>query len=304
MKKQFNKMVVRLAAATLGLMMLSSCGGGGSGRVLYYPYETLFGDLCSSSEPVPGCTFHSDDGSRIKVTEDPDYGVFGNGSDDMWYVEFWKDSDGNVWGDVSNNLGLYQNTLHISEFAGWVGDSYIGLGTTGLFWENVTNGVYWWGKNGVLYSGNPFDSNFGEAINNDIAFQPGDMNFAALSSEGFKELNNKAAKKLVDKYGFSDEKAHAVANALSRWNVSAVERGFTTTKAMDKTFQETFGVDFNSALSAVKSYMAGNKEQARDLTNRSAAALGIKPHHAEQFIKDMYADALADYNYDVSTLKW
>ncbi len=60
---------VAVAAASL---LLSACGGGGhdhhSSAVLYYPYETVYGDICTTMEPTPGCTFSSSTGLRITVS--------------------------------------------------------------------------------------------------------------------------------------------------------------------------------------------------------------------------------------------
>src|SRR3712207_4514014 len=57
--------------------------GGGSGDVLYYPYENGYGDICSTMESSPGCTFDRATGTRINVTYDPHYDRFLGGSDDL-----------------------------------------------------------------------------------------------------------------------------------------------------------------------------------------------------------------------------
>lgn len=277
-----------------------SLGGGGSPSMLLYPYETVYGDVCSSSEATPGCTFSRATGARIEVSDDPDYNMWGYGSDDLWYVEF--DSYGN--GDVYNDLGHYQYTADVSEFAGYIYGSYIGVGTTGAFWENISNGTYWLGKNGVLYSANYYDSNYGQAINDKDASSATDTNFAALTSEANKAIVKIATDKLVKEYGFKKEKATAVASALNNWAVAAAERGKTSTKDIDKTFKAVFGVNFMDALSAVKDLQKGELEGMRDMTNRSASALGLKPHQAQKFIKGMYKKALAQFGYDVNDVQW
>lgn len=308
------KLTENLLKLTAGLVIgsvLVACGGGGgggggagtvpgSGGVVYYPYETVYGSVCTTSEPSPGCTFNSN-GTRVTVTQDPHYDRYGYDSDDLWYVKF----DGNGYGAVYNDLGDYQYTTYISNFAGHVGGHYIGVGTTGLFWENVSYGTYWLGKNGVLYNANSSESNFGEAINSDDADDATDTNMIALTSESNKALVAKAAKKLMKDYeGFTLQKATAVASALNRYAVSGVEKGYVTTANIDKTIQAVFGVDYQSALKAVKDLQAGDKEAMKQLTNRSADALGLKPSQAQKFIKGMYKKALAQYGYDVDQISW
>lgn len=274
-------------------------GGGGSSQTLYYPYETVYGDLCSTHQPTPGCTFLRN-GNRIDVKEDPDYNRAGQGSDDLWYVEF--DSRGRA--SVYNSFGQYQYTADVSEFAGYVGGTTIGVGQTGLFWENVSNGTYWLGRNGVLYSANAFDSNYGQAINDQTASEASDTNFAAINSDANKSLIQRASQKLVQEYGFKQDKAIAVASALNSWAVAAAERGTTSEKDMDKTFKAVFGVKFSDALAAVKDLSMGEKSAMQDLTNRSASELGLKPHQAQKFMKNMYKKALASYGYEDSDFSW
>lgn len=295
--------VLSLVGASVVASFIAACGGGGGGGsapVLYYPYETVYGDTCSTMEATPGCTFLKSTGERITVTEDPDYNRFGYGSDDLWYVKF--DFSGRA--AVYNDLGKFQYYADVSEFAGYIGGSTIGVGTTGLFWENVSGGTYWLGDNGVLYSANSLDSNYGEAINDNSADDASDSNFAALSSESNKKLIQLASNKLQKDYGFKKEKATAVASALNSWAVAAAERGATTTKDMDKTFRAVFGVQYGDALSAVKDLRAGDMNSMKELTNRSADALGLKPHQAQKFIKNMYRKALAQWGYDADSINW
>jgi hypothetical protein len=73
---------------------------------------------------------------------------------------------------------------------------------------------------------------------------------------------------------------------------------------MDKTFKTVFGVQFNEAISAFKSLEARDVGPARELTNRSAAALGLKPEQAQDFIKGMYRQGLAKWGYNVDEIKW
>ncbi|MNJ94658.1 hypothetical protein D3C87_123600 [compost metagenome] len=305
MKNVFRTMMTALVATSF-----AACGGGGDGGgggggssspdVLYYPYETVYGDVCSTFQATPGCTFFSDTGRRITVTEDPDYNKYHGGSMDLWYVNF----DAYGKGSVYDSRGVFQYHADVSEFAGYVGGTQIGVGTSGLNWENVSMGQYWLGKNGVLYNGVTGEGNYGQAINDKTSTEASDSNFAALNSDANKLLVTRAADKLVKEYGFSKDKAVAVASSLNSWAVSSADRGTTTSKDMDKAFRGTFGVKFSDALAAVKDLQFGDKAGMQDLTNRSAAALGIKPHQAQKFMKGMYKKALANWGYDENSVAW
>ena len=305
--KKISKKWQLVSTLTIAASILAACGGGGGGgggsssNVLYYPYETLYGDACSGYEATPGCTFFHSNGQRIDVAQDPDYNRHGAGSDDMWYVQF---NGSGTAADVYNSFGIFQYTTSTANFANFVGGSMIGLGVTGLFWENVAGGEYWLGKNGVLYSANSFASNYGKAINDHSAGDAADNDMVALTSEANEQIVEMGASKLEKDYGFSHDKARAVASALNSWGVAAAERGYTTTNDMDSTFKSAFGVNFSSALAAVKDLQSGDVEKMRDLTNRSAAALGLKPQQAQKFMKGMYKKALASWGYDVDSISW
>lgn len=299
------KNVLRVVLASVVATSFAACGGGGGGGggsapVIYYPYETVYGDVCHTQEASPGCTFLKSTGDRIKVTDDPDYNRAGYGSDDLWYVKF--DSHGQA--AVYDDLGRFQYYADVNEFAGYVGGTTIGVGTTGFYWEDITNGTYWLGKNGVLYNANSGESNYGQAINDKTSSSASDTNFAALNSDANKELVKMASDRLMKEYGFKQDKAVAVASALNSWAVAAAERGTTSEKDMDKTFKAVFGVQFSDALAAAKDLSFGDKSGMQDLTNRSAAALGLKPHQAQKFMKGMYKKALANWGYDDSSLNW
>ncbi len=312
---------MKLTSALLlvaSIAVLSSCGGGGgggspstynpgpndSGDILQYPYETVYGDACrGSNEPTPGCTFVRATGQRATVSSDPDYDQYGYGSDDLWYVTF--DSSGNA--SVYNDLGVFQYSANINSFAGFVGGTTIGVGTTGTFWENVAGGTYWFGDNGVLYSANSNSSNYGQAINNKGAKKATDTNSKAISSEQNQKLIKAGAAKLVKEYKLTNSKAIAVASALNSWAVMGAERGKVTTGDMDKTFKTVFGVKFNEALSAVNAFRSGGadaEDKARDLTNRSAATLGLKPDQAKEFIKGMYKGAIEEAGMTTDDIQW
>ncbi len=304
MNKITNTKTVGALVATIAAMLLSACGGGHHGHdshaTLYYPYETVYGDVCTTQEATPGCTFSRSTGQRITVSADPDYDKFSGGSDDLWYVTF----DKNGTAKVRDDLGNFKYFADVSEFAGWVGGNYIGVGTTGLHWEDIRNGTYWLGKNGVLYSANLVESNYGQAINNKSAGQATDTNFAALNSDIDKMLVKKAANKLVKEYGFKQAKATAIASTLYSYNASSVERGKTSTRDIEKGFKETFGVPFSDALAAVKDLAAGDKSSMQSLTNRSSAALGLKPSQTQKFMKGMYKKALTDWGFDADSFQW
>lgn len=305
------------ASMTLVISILSSCSGGGGGSssgggtytppvvdssdIIRYPYETVFGDACrSTSQPTPGCTFSRATGKRITVSADPTYNSQGYGSDDLWYVKFGSNGQAQVY----NDLGVFQYNATANQFAGFINGTTIGVGTTGAFWENVSNKTYWLGKNGVLYSANQNASNYGQAINTKGANSASDSNSKALKSEQNIALIKAGADKLVKSYGLSVEKATVVASALNSISVMSAERGKITETDVDKTFKAAFGVPFNEALAAFKDFSSGDATAARDLTNRSAAALGLKPDQAQEFIKGMYKGAISQWGYDVNQIKW
>lgn len=300
------KRIFQVIVAILIVTAFSACGGGGGGNpggsstVLYYPYQTVYGDVCQTQEATPGCTFLTSTGQRIHVTADPNYDKDGNDEDDLWTVRF--DANGN--GAVYNDLGVFQYNENVSQFAGYVGGTSIGVGTTGLNWVNIASGTYWLGKNGVLYAPWSAAGNYGQAINEQGSNSASDSNFAALNSDANKKLVKMAADKLVKDYGFQTDKATAVATALNSWAVAAAERGTTSEKDMDKTFKAVFGVQFSDALAAVKDLSAGDNAGMQDVTNRSAAALGLKPYQAQKFMKGMYKKALAGWGYDESSFNW
>lgn len=206
-------------------------------------------------------------------------------------------------GPTTFNTHFSDGWHHISELSGWQGGSYIGVGTTGLFWENVAGGVYWLGNTGVLYDANVGELDYTEAINSPLASEIADKDFAAMAGEQNDALIKSAAKGLEKRYGMKAEKATAIASALNRWAVAGAERGFTTATDMASTFEAVFGVDAKTALAAAGQYKLGDKKGLRNLVNRFADAAGIRPDQAQQFVKDSYAKALASWGYgDISTV--
>src|SRR5690348_14709490 len=137
MKRKLTTTLSLVAGAAIACSFVA-CGGGhhGSGDTLYYPYETVYGDICSSYEPTPGCTFDRATGQRITVSHDPDYDRYGGGSDDMWFVTF----DGGGRAKVYDANGVFQYYEDVANFAGYVGGYSIGVGSSGLYWEDIRNG--------------------------------------------------------------------------------------------------------------------------------------------------------------------
>ncbi len=300
MKKSILSTVlfVTLAGA---FSMMSACGGGGGGRpVIYYPYETVYGDICQTYQATPGCTFLTSTGQRIQVTEDPDFNKYGYGSDDLKYVKF--DNYGNA--TVYDDLGKFLYYADVSDFAGYVGGTSIGVGTSGYFWEDIRGGTYWIGRNSVLYSANKNEGNYGEAINNQVNFGSTDRNIEALNTQANKELVKLAAQKLTKSYGFKAEKAMAVASSLNAMALSVSDNGVITTKELDKTFEGVFGVPYKEAISAALELKGGDNTEMSELTERIADSNNLEPYQAKQFIKDMYRNAAASWGYNIDQWNW
>lgn len=287
-----------------GVIVLPPSGGGGviitPPVVIYGPYETVFGAACAGSEPTPGCTFNRATGTRVKVTQDPHFDRYGFDADDLSYVKF--DFSGRAI--VYDDLGNIDSFRNVSDFAGYVGGTSIGVGSTGLFWENVAGKTYWLGKNGVLYNANLISSNFGEAINSDDADDALDTNLTAISSAKNKALVKKAAAKLQKDFKLPAAKATAVASALNRFAITAQERGSVSTGEINKTFKTVFGVDYKTAQAAAKDLANGQKAGMQAMNAQSAKALGLKPAQAQAFIKGMYKSSLAQWGLDIEAVNW
>ncbi|UOF02649.1 hypothetical protein [Bdellovibrio reynosensis] len=285
---KLNVLLAGLAALSLSLYGCGGGGGGGGGGgAVYYPYKSLYGDrVCS--EPKPSCSFH-ENGVRVKASEDPN-------SHQLVAIYFDEYGIGQY---TQNGITYY---ISASSLVNYQGGTRVGIVGSVQGVVDVSSDAFLYNpNNGLLYFGS-YDGYW--AINEQGSQDASDTSFAALKAEGSKALITQAAKTLVTEYGFEKNKATAIATSLNSWAVSAMERGFTSEKDIAKTFKSVFGVEYVDALAAVKQLSLGEKEAMRDLTNRSAAALGLKPHQAQKFIKGMYKDALTQFGYDESSISW
>jgi hypothetical protein len=57
-------------------------------------------------------------------------------------------------------------------------------------------------------------------------------------------------------------------------------------------------------LAAFRDFQAGDSAAARELTNRSASALGLKPDQAKEFIKGMYKSTLNQMGINAADINW
>lgn len=144
----------------------------------------------------------------------------------------------------------------------------------------------------------------GRALNSVSANKGSDSNWAASASDTRKEKIDMFAEGLQKKYSLPKDKATVVASALESYHETQVERGFSTAQDVEISFKKVFGVDYNSALAAAQAFQNGQPAQIRDLTNRSAAYLGIKPDQAQKFIKEMYRGTMKENGYDPDTVSW
>lgn len=144
----------------------------------------------------------------------------------------------------------------------------------------------------------------GRSINSRSAGRSSDSNWAAGASEARAEKVNMFARGLNREFALPLERARVVASALQIYHETKVERGYSTPQDVADTFKRVFGVEYTSALSALQNLQAGQPEQIRDLTNRSAAYLGIKPHQAQRFVKKMYAKTIRENGYDADSINW
>jgi hypothetical protein len=164
---------------------------------------------------------------------------------------------------------------------------------------------YYYGHNDGYTEGydDGYDDGYSDALNSGDSDNATDTNFSGGASEANKLMVKRAANRLHEEYGLPQDKALAVASALNVWAV-AVERGFTTPRDINDTFVAVFGVKLSDAITALKSFSKGDTAGMKDITNRSASALGIKPHQAKKFIKGMYRQALTDAGYDAESIDW
>jgi len=198
-------------------------------------------------------------------------------------------------GYVTDANGDDVGKIHAEDMRGWNGYSVYGTPLRGFMYYNYSgNRLYEEDSGGGV----------GRAINNAAAARGSDSNWAAQAAESRKEKIAMFAEGLQHKYALPKEKAGVVASALQAYHETQVERGFSTAKDVEDSFQKVFGVEYNTALTAAKAFQDGKPQQIRDLTNRSAAYLGIKPDQAQKFIKSMYRETLKQNGYDPDTLSW
>lgn len=286
------------ALAAISIFNLIACHTGAPAPAVYYPYANVYGGVCATMEVTPGCTFLESTGQRVTVVRDSSYNTYGHGSSDMSFVKF--DYLGNA--AVYDKYGYYRGSMRARDFAGWQGGSFIGVGSSGAFWENVSGGTYWYGATGVLYSANSYAGNYGEAINTHTSEVTED-DFGTLNTVENQKLVERAAKSLENRYGMKLEKATALASALNTWGVMAAEQGYTTAKDIDRTM-EAFGVSYSDAVQAAMDLSQNKTERMKAVTAQTANHLGIQPGQAEKLIKDSYGPALSSMGYDVNQIKW
>ena len=83
------KIFIRLIALTLVAASLSACSGG-TGSAYSLAWYDVYGRLCSTGSPTPGCDFHSDH-SKIYVYQDPFWSMWPNDG------QIWFSPDGIIY---------------------------------------------------------------------------------------------------------------------------------------------------------------------------------------------------------------
>ena len=273
------------------LLQLTACGGGGSRQkpVLFYPYETVFGEVCNETTPVPGCTFRTLDGRRVTVSEDRDFNRSGNGSNDLQFVIFREAWNGRTFETVGDVFTLDSRgrtsrnpiaTLPAASFQGHQFSSTIGVGVTGLFWRDVLNGnQFWFGpSSGVLYDANDFSSTFGQAINNSGSERTNNR-WANLEYKAEQSFLQKAAYKLQQKLPFmSERQALNMATQLDQIAVAHVSPArVLTLSEQDNLLKDFVGVDARTATRvALDVATTGDVNKAAPLFNEAHRTFGFE----------------------------
>jgi hypothetical protein len=208
------------------------------------------------------------------------------------YRVSWSGGRGKLY-DMDGN---YKGTIDEQDMRDVDSWGYVnGHSLTGwMYYDKIGNHLYMEDSNGGV----------GRAINSKTAGRASDSNWAAQASEARQEKIDMVARGLNNTYAMPMAKAQVVASALQLYHETNVERGVSTAKDVESTFKTVFGVEYNSAVAAAKSYQNGNSEQIQALTNRSADYLGIKPAQAERFVKDMYRNTMKQNGYDVDQMSW
>lgn len=198
-------------------------------------------------------------------------------------------------GYLTDSNGKDAGTINAEDMRGYSNGYVYGNRLSGFMYYNYSgNRLYLEDSGGGV----------GRSINSAAARSGSDSNWSARASELRKEKIEMFADGITRKYAIPKDKAVVVASALQAYHETQVERGFSTAQDVEVSFKKVFGVEYGSALAAAKSFQGGQPQQIRDLTNRSAAYLGIKPDQAQKFIKDMYRGTLKQNGYDPDTLNW
>lgn len=299
-----QKLFLGLVAIAASLQLAACGGGGGSKPVLYYPYETVFGDACTGElEPVPGCTFRRIDGTRVTVSEDGDFNRSGRGSDDLQVVEF-QDEFGRTYGYIydidSRGRKVFVDRVNVTQFQGHQIGSEVGVGLTGLFWVDVSNpgnNQFWFGSSGVLYDANRFSPTLGQAINNSGS-QLTDTNSMAARHEMRSTAIDQAATSLQAKLDFLDRgTAMSTARALDQIATAHVtSRGALSLRQQDQQFTKFFGVDSSAARYAVlQAYVTKDTAVAEPAFNQAHRHFGFsKRVQTARYLRALFSSADAE----------
>jgi hypothetical protein len=209
------------------------------------------------------------------------------------YRVSWEGDSGRLY-DMDGN---YKGTIYADDMRDldYYGDSVNGHYLDGwMYYDKYANRLYLEDSSGGV----------GRSINSKTAGSSSDSNWAAQASEARREKVNMVARGLNETYALPMERAKVIASALQSFHETQVDRGASTEQDVASTFKTVFGVEYNSALAAAKAFQGGSAQPIRDLTNRSADYLGIKPAQAQRFVKDMYRKTLKEQGYDVGTVAW
>lgn len=309
--KTISAKQVALALYAAGLsMLLSACGGGGgnSAPPIYHPFSKINGAICYDvKNPVPGCTYNTNDGSRVNVSQSADYGKGGSYSspkttENMMYVQF----------DILGNAYIYDPTystvipVEIKAADELPGFKEYGLGTVWFgtdggsfsYRHDVVGGTYWLDSNWVLYNAMSGEASYGKAINNLTGGGVASMNFSENAVADGATAQEKAAKTLIG-LGIEKKKAATIANILlTDFGGQTYSRGYAAVSSVDNMYKAAFGVDGKAAQKALADVIA-KKEVTKEAAQTLAAVtdhLGTKStKNTVKALSYLYSDALEQY---------